>query len=139
MELRGAEVVCQMLKDEGVKYVFGVPGNTEIPLLDALAQTPEITYISAIHESVSMGMADGYARASGNVGVVLVHTTPGTAYIIGNLYNAYNAGTPIVVLAGQQDSRLQWSEPLLDSDLLPMVSQFTKDRWWVGHATCSLI
>lgn len=134
MELRGAEVVCQMLKDEGVKYVFGVPGNTEIPLLDALAQTPEITYISAVHESVSMGMADGYARASGNVGVVLVHTTPGTAYIIGNLYNAYNAGTPIVVLAGQQDSRLQWSEPLLDSDLLPMVSQFTKDRWWVGHA-----
>ncbi|TET15345.1 MAG: thiamine pyrophosphate-binding protein, partial [Dehalococcoidia bacterium] len=134
MELRGAEVVCQMLKDECVKYVFGVPGNTEIPLLDALAQTPEITYLSAIHESVSMGMADGYARASGNVGVVLVHTTPGTAYIIGNLYNAYNAGTPIVVLAGQQDSRLQWSDPLLDSDLLPMVSQFTKDRWWVGHA-----
>ena len=134
MELSGAEVVCQMLKDEGVRYVFGVPGSTEIPLLDALARTPEITYISAIHESVSMGMADGYARASGNVGVVLVHTTPGTAYIIGNLYNAYNAGTPIVVLAGQQDSRLQWSDPLLDSDLLPMVSQFTKDRWWVGHA-----
>ncbi len=134
MELRGAEVICQMLRDEGVKYVFGVPGNTEIPLLDALARTPEITYLSAIHESVSMAMADGYARASGRVGVVLVHTTPGTAYIIGNLYNAYNAGTPIVVLAGQQDSRLQWSDPFLDSDLLPMVSQFTKDRWWVGHA-----
>ncbi len=126
--------MCRILKDEGVKYVFGVPGNSEVPLLDTLAQTPEIRYISAVHESVSMGMADGYARASGSVGVVLVHTTPGTANIIGNLSNAYDAGTPVVVLAGQQDSRLQWSDPLLDSDLLPMVSQHTKDRWWVGHA-----
>jgi benzoylformate decarboxylase len=80
-----------------------------------------------------MGMADGYARASGNVGVVLVHTTPGTANIIGNLTNAYDAGTPLVIIAGQQDSRLKWCDPLLDSDLLPMVSQHTKDRWWVSR------
>jgi len=134
MEMTGAEVICRILKDQSVKYVFGVPGNTEIPLLDTLAQTPEITYLSAIHEAVSMGMADGYARASDEVGVVLVHTAPGTAYIVGNLYNAYNAGTPIVVLAGQQDSRLQWHDPYLDSDLLPLVSEYTKERWWVGHA-----
>jgi benzoylformate decarboxylase len=130
----GAEVVCSILKNEGVKYVFGVPGNSEVPLLDALAQTKGIRYISAIHESVSLGMADGYARASGNVGVVLVHTTPGTANIIGNLSNAYDAGTPLVVIAGQQDSRLQWCDSLLDSDILPMVSQHTKDRWRVNRA-----
>ena len=130
----GAEVVCSILKSESVKYVFGVPGNSEVPILDALAQTRGIRYISAIHESVSMGMADGYARASGNVGVVLVHTTPGTANIIGNLSNAYDAGTPLVIIAGQQDSRLQWCDSLLDSDILPMVSQHTKDRWRVGRA-----
>jgi benzoylformate decarboxylase len=130
----GAEVVCSILKSEGVKYVFGVPGNSEVPILDALAQTRGIKYISAVHESVSMAMADGYARASGNVGVVLVHTTPGTANIIGNLSNAYDAGTPLVVIAGQQDSRLQWCDSLLDSDILPMVSQHTKDRWRVGRA-----
>lgn len=130
----GAEVVCSILKSEGVEYVFGVPGNTEIPLLDALANTKGLKYISAVHESVSIAMADGYARASGKVGVVLVHTAPGTANIIGNLYNAHDAGTPLVVIAGQQDSRLQWSDPLLDADLLPMVSQYTKERWWVGHA-----
>jgi len=129
----GAEVVCSILKSEGVKYVFGVPGNSEVPLLDVLAQTKGIRYISAIHESVSLGMADGYARASGNVGVVLVHTTPGTANIIGNLSNAYDAGTPLVVIAGQQDSRLQWCDSLLDSDILPMVSQHTKDRWRVSR------
>jgi benzoylformate decarboxylase len=129
----GAEVVCSILKSEDVKYVFGVPGNSEVPLLDALAQTKGIRYISAIHESVSMGMADGYARASGKVGVVLVHTTPGTANIIGNLSNAYDAGTPLVVIAGQQDSRLQWCDSLLDSDILPMVSQHTKERWRVSR------
>ncbi len=131
--MTGAEVVCNILKNEGVKYVFGVPGNSEVPLLDALVQTRGIRYISAIHESVSMGMADGYARASGNAGVVLVHTTPGTANIMGNLSNAYDAGTPLVVIAGQQDSRLQWCDSLLDSDILPMVSQHTKDRWRVNR------
>jgi len=133
-KMTGAELICNILKNEGVEYVFGVPGNTEIPILDALASTKGIKYISAIHESVSIAMADGYARASGKVGVVLVHTTPGTANIIGNLYNAHDAGTPLVVIAGQQDSRLQWSDPLLDADLLPMVSQFTKERWSIGHA-----
>src|SRR4030065_2755626 len=125
IEMTGAELICSILKNEGVKYVFGVPGNSEVPLLDALAQTRDIKYISAIHESVSLGMADGYARASGNVGGVLVHTTPGAANIIGNLSNAYDAGTTLVIIAGQQDSRLKWSDPLLDSDLLPMVSQHT--------------
>ncbi len=132
--MRGADVVCSILRNEGVKYVFGVPGNSEVPLLDSLAQTRGTKYISAIHESVSMAMADGYARASGKVGVALVHTTPGTANIIGNLSNAYDAGTPIVVIAGQQDSRLQWCDSLLDSDLLPMVSQHTKARWSVSRA-----
>ena len=129
--MTGAEVVCHILKEEGVEFVFGVPGSTEVPLLDTLAQTPGIKFISAVHESVSVAMADGYARASGKPGVVLVHTAPGTANSIGNLYNAYGAGTPLVIIAGQQDSRMQWLEPFLDADLLPMVSQFTKERWWV--------
>ena len=97
--MNGAEAICHILEDEGVKYIFGVPGSTEIPILDALTQTAEIKYISAVHEAVSMGMADGYARASGKAGVVLVHTAPGTSYIIGNLYNAYNANTPVVIIA----------------------------------------
>lgn len=130
----GAEAICHILEDEGVKYVFGVPGSTEIPILDVLTQTPEIKYISAVHESVSMGMADGYARASGKAGVVLVHSAPGTSYIIGNLYNAYNANVPVVVIAGKQDSRMAWCDPFLDAELLPVVSQFTKGCWNVTHS-----
>ncbi|MFC1963147.1 thiamine pyrophosphate-binding protein [Chloroflexota bacterium] len=134
MEMTGAEIICRILKNEGVRYLFGVPGYTEVPLLHTLARISGIRYISAAHESVSVGMADGYARASGQVGIVLVHTTPGAANIIGNLYNAYNAGTPLMVIAGLQDSRLQWGDPSLDSDLLPMVTQYTKSRWRVSRA-----
>jgi benzoylformate decarboxylase len=133
-EMTGADAICRILKDRGVRYVFGVPGNTEVPLLDALASDPDLEYISAVHESASIAMADGYARASGKVGVVLVHTAPGTANIVGGLYNAFNAGSPVVVLAGMQDSRLPWSDAFLDSDLLPMVSQHTKSREWVARA-----
>ena len=132
--MTGAEVICRVLRDSGVRYVFGVPGNTEVPLLDALARDPDLEYISAIHESVSIAMADGYARASGKLGVVLVHTAPGTANVVGGLYNAFIAGSPIVVLAGMQDSRLPWSDAFLDSDLLPMVSQHTKSREWVARS-----
>ncbi|MBW1902349.1 MAG: thiamine pyrophosphate-binding protein, partial [Deltaproteobacteria bacterium] len=132
--MTGAEIICHIFKEEGVEYVFGVPGMTEVPLLDSLSQIPGIRFLGAVHESVSVAMADGYARVSGKPGVVLVHTAPGTANAIGNMYNAYNAGTPMVVLAGQQDSHLKWSDPLLDADLLPMVSKFTKERYWVGHA-----
>ncbi len=132
--MTGAEVVCRILEEEGVEYIFGVPGSTEVPLLDVIARTPGIKFIGAVHEAVSVAMADGYARASGKPGVVMVHTAPGTANAIGNLYNAYNAGTPIVLLAGQQDSRFQFLEPYLDADPLPMVSGFTKDRWCVSHA-----
>jgi benzoylformate decarboxylase len=99
--MTGAEVVCRILEEEGVEYIFGVPGSTEVPLLDVIARTPGIKFIGAVHEAVSVAMADGYARASGKPGVVMVHTAPGTANTIGNLYNAYNAGTPIVLLAGQ--------------------------------------
>ncbi|MDO8691537.1 MAG: thiamine pyrophosphate-binding protein, partial [Dehalococcoidia bacterium] len=63
------EAVCQALKAQDVEYVFGNPGTTEVPFLDALASFPSIHYILALHESVAVGMADGYARASGRPGV----------------------------------------------------------------------
>lgn len=132
--MTGAELICRVFKDEGVKYVFGVPGSTEVPVMDAIAQDPDITYISAVHEAVSTGMADGYARASGGMGVVMVHTAPGTSNVIGNLYTAHAAGTPMLVIGGKQDTRLKWSDCYLDADLLPMVSSFTKACWEVNHA-----
>jgi len=68
-----------MLEDGGGKVYFRKPGTTEVPLLDALCDFPEITYVLTLQESVAVGMADGYTRSGGDVGVVNVHTSVGTA------------------------------------------------------------
>lgn len=133
-EMTGSQMVWNILKDEGVEYVFGVSGISVMSLLRTLTQMPDIRYIHAAHESVSMGMADGYARASGKLGVVLVHSTPGLSNVMGNLHNAYSAGTPILVIAGRRDSRVEWSDRFIDVDFLPMVSQVTKGRWMINRA-----
>lgn len=76
-KLLGSEALVQILKQEGVEYVFGLPGSTELQFMDSLEAHPEIKYILGLHESVSAAMAEGYARASGKVGVVNLHTFVG--------------------------------------------------------------
>ena len=87
-KMKGARAFLECLKMEGVKYIFGNPGTTEVPLLDALCDFPEITYVLTLQESVAVGMADGYTRSGGDVGVVNVHTSVGTANTIGGVYTA---------------------------------------------------
>lgn len=128
-EMTGAQIVCETLRAEGVNYMFGTTGTTEVPFLDALVGYPEVEFILALHESQAVAMADGYARACGRPGVILVHTTPGTCNALGNLFNAHCAGAPLVVIAGQQDTRLLLREPSLASELVALVRQFAKWSW----------
>src|SRR5665811_2630664 len=72
--IRGAEIFLGALQKSGVRYLFGLPGSTEATILDALAGNSELEYILGLHENVVVGMADGYARASGQVGVANLHT-----------------------------------------------------------------
>ena len=120
------EALCRALQSQGVEYVFGNPGTTEIPILDTLARFPEIRYVLALHESVAAAMADGYARASGRPSVANVHTTPGVANSLGMLFNARRDGVPLVLLAGQQAARFLLREPMLSADLVQMTEQFAK-------------
>src|SRR5262249_41756278 len=83
-----------------VRYVFGNPGTTELPLMDQFSARSEIEYILALHEDSALGIAIGYAEATGKPAVVNLHTNPGLAHALGNLYNAYRAGTPLIVTAG---------------------------------------
>jgi len=129
----GAQIIWDVLKDEEVEYIFGVPGSTETPLITSMGRAPEIKYILSAHESVSAGMADGYARTNGKLGVVMVHTAPGVANVVGNLYNAYRAGTPLLFIVGQQDATLENRDPRLDIDLQPMVSEISKGYWKVNR------
>jgi len=132
--MTGAESMFEMLVRAGVRHVFGNPGTTELPLMDLFAARPEISYILALHEDSALGMAVGYAEASGSPAVVNLHTAPGLAHGLGNLYNASRAGTPLIVTAGQQDTRAMIEEPLLYGNMVEAARQYTKWAWEVHHA-----
>jgi len=102
--------------------------------MDLFASRDEIKYILALHEDSALGIAAGYAEATGRPAVVNLHTNPGLAHALGNLYNVYRAGTPLIVTAGQQDTRSMIDEPLLYADMLQLARQHTKWCWEVHHA-----
>ncbi|MEV0340766.1 thiamine pyrophosphate-binding protein [Nocardia sp. NPDC050713] len=123
----GRDIIFDYLREVGIEYAFGVPGTHEIPLLDGTT-IPEngVEYVPCLHENIALGAAMGYARMSGRPGAAIVHITPGTANIIGNLYNAYRSNIPLIVFCGQQHSDLLVQEPILASDLVHTAEQYTK-------------
>jgi len=121
--------VADTLVAYGVTAVFGNPGTTELPLVQAIGQRSELTYYLCLHESVATGMAAGYAIATGRAGVSLLHAAPGLANGLGNVYNAFRNRVPLVVLSGQQDRRHQLLNPVLYSDLAAMMAPFCKWSW----------
>ncbi|MBX6311319.1 MAG: thiamine pyrophosphate-binding protein [Isosphaeraceae bacterium] len=126
MPLRGADVLLEMLAEAGVRYLFGNPGTTELPLMDALIDHPRIRYVLGLQEVPVMAMADGYAQATRHLGVVNLHTACGLGHGMGILYNAHRSGTPLLVTAGQQDRRLKFEEPILAADLVAVARPWTK-------------
>jgi len=124
--MRGIEAVLEVLHASGVHYIFGNPGSTELPLNDAMAGDRRFQYVLGLHELPVTAMADGYAMASGQLGVVCLHTCSGLGNAMGMLYNAYCEGTPLLVLAGQQDRRLLFEEPLFAGDMVSVTRPWTK-------------
>ncbi|MGL6073868.1 MAG: thiamine pyrophosphate-binding protein [Fimbriiglobus sp.] len=131
---RGAEVLLELLRSEGVEYIFGNPGTTELPLMDALLTTPEIRYVLALQEASAVAMADGYAQAARRPGFLNLHTAGGLGHGMGNLLNASVSQTPLVVTAGQQDSRHTINDPLLFGDLVQIARPAVKWAMEVTHA-----
>ncbi len=125
-KIKGAEALIEILKSEGVEYVFGIPGATEVLFMDALENTTGIKYILGLNEIVSAGMAEGYARATGKPGFLNLHTGPGVAGAMPMLYNAQAGGVPLVITAGQQDTRLLQHDPHLTGDIVGMGKIYTK-------------
>ena len=112
--------------------MFGNPGTTELPLMDALAVENELRYILGLQEAAVMAMADGYAQASGKLTVVNLHVAPGLGNAMGMLYDAQKAASPILVTAGQQDLEFAATEPILWADLPTLARPFTK---WAAEVT----
>ena len=121
--MTGKKALLEMLRAEGVEYIFGNPGTSEGAIMDALEDYPDLHYVLATQEGAAMGAADAYARATGRPSFVNLHIETGLANGISLLHNAAAGGTPLVLTAGNKDMRklVEGRTPLAD-----MVKQFTK-------------
>ncbi len=124
--MSGKRAFLDLLKQEGVTVMFGNPGTTELPLMDAFAVEHDIKYILGLQEAALMAMADGYAQASGNLAVLNLHVAPGLGNAMGMLYDALKANAPVLITAGQQDLEYVVTEPVLTADLPTLARPFVK-------------
>ncbi len=124
--MSGKRAFLDLLKQEGVTVMFGNPGTTELPLMDAFAVEHDIRYILGLQEAALMSMADGYAQASGGLAVLNLHVAPGLGNAMGMLYDAMKANAPVLVTAGQQDFEYLATEPILSADLPTLARPFVK-------------
>src|SRR6059036_734701 len=128
-----AAALMEILRSAGVRYLFGNPGTTELPFLDALPDSG-LEYVLGLQEATAVAAADGYAQAAGTIGVVNVHVAPGLANGLSILHSAARAKTPLLVTAGQQDTRFLMDAPILAADLVRMAEQFTKWAYEIRRA-----
>ena len=122
-------MLLEVLRTEGVRELFGNPGSTELPLIDALAAADDLHYVLALQEATVVAMAEGYAQATRRPAFVNLHTSAGLGNAIGNLTNARANGTPLVVTAGQQHYAHIAHDPLLAGPLVELAHGTVK---W-GH------
>ncbi|MCL5734976.1 MAG: thiamine pyrophosphate-binding protein [Actinobacteria bacterium] len=134
MRTTGSQALLEVLRGEGVEYVFGIPGATEIRFMDALERASDIHYVLGLHEVVCAGMAEGYARATGRPGFLNLHTASGVAAATPMLYNAFLGGVPLVVTCGQNDTRLLQHDPHLSGDIVAIAKPHTKWATEITHA-----
>ena len=122
----GAAETVAALASAGVDHVFGLPGTTIMDILDALAQQDAIRYITVRHEQVAAFMADGYARASGTVGVCLASRGPGAANLAIGVHNAHAESIPVLAVVGQVGDDIAARHAFEETDLLTMFAPMTK-------------
>ncbi|SDR37533.1 benzoylformate decarboxylase [Rhizobiales bacterium GAS191] len=130
--LEGKRAFLELCAQEGIEFIFGNPGTTELALMDALATEERIRYVLGLQEAAVMGIADGYGQASGRLAAVNLHAAPGLGNALGMLHNAKKAGTPLLVTAGQQNLEFALTEPLLWDDLASMARPLVK---WSAEVT----
>ena len=125
MKLTGAEILCQSLEQLGVKHVFGYPGGAILPVYDALGKS-KLHHILVRHEQGATHMADGYARASGGVGVAMATSGPGATNMVTGIATAMLDSSPIVCITGQVGSKLLGSDAFQEIDITGITMPITK-------------
>jgi benzoylformate decarboxylase len=130
--ITGRSAFLALLKDEGITHLFGNPGTTELPIMHALRDHPDLTYVMAMQESLVVAIADGFSRASGRLVACNVHVAPGLGNALGSLFNAKFTGTPMILTAGQQEQGHGLMEPVLFGPLVQMAEPLVK---WAVEVT----
>ncbi|MDO5117549.1 MAG: biosynthetic-type acetolactate synthase large subunit [Eggerthellaceae bacterium] len=131
--LTGAQAVIASLEAEGVELVFGYPGGSVLAIYDALYASP-ITHITARHEQGAVHEADGYARATGKVGVVLVTSGPGASNTVTGIATAYMDSVPLVIVTGQVPTTMIGTDAFQESDIMGMSMPVVKHSFLVKSA-----
>ena len=116
MELSGADILVRCLNDEGVEFLFGYPGGSVLHIYDALYQQDDVKHILVRHEQAATHAADGYARATGKPGVVLVTSGPGATNAVTGIATAYMDSIPMIVITGQVPSAVIGSDAFQEVD-----------------------
>jgi acetolactate synthase-1/2/3 large subunit len=135
VELSGAEIVIQCLKDEGVEYIFGYPGGSVLHIYDALFKQDDVKHILVRHEQGATHAADGYARSTGKPGVVLVTSGPGATNAVTGIATAYMDSIPLVVLTGQVSLPVIGSDAFQECDTIGITRPCVKHNFLVKDVT----
>src|ERR1700752_2202181 len=132
MKKKGAEIVWECLTREGVEVVFGYPGGANMPIYDAMLNYP-VHHVLVRHEQGAAHMADGYARASGKVGVALATSGPGATNLVTGIATAMLDSSPVVFITGQVPSHLLGSDAFQETDIPGVTLPITKHNFLVTN------
>ena len=134
MKLTGAEIIWECLQKEGVDVVFGYPGGAILPTYDAMTKYPQIHHVLVRHEQGATHMADGYARASGKVGVAIATSGPGATNMVTGIATAMMDSSPIVCITGQVGSKAIGTDAFQETDVTGVTQPITKHNYLVTKA-----
>src|SRR3954464_13792347 len=129
--ITGAEIIVKALIDQGVDIIFGYPGGAVLPLYDALFKQNRIKHILVRHEQAAVHAAEGYARSTGKVGVVLVTSGPGATNTVTGLTDALMDSVPVVVITGQVPTHLIGNDAFQEADTVGITRPCTKHNYLI--------
>src|SRR5580698_11104571 len=130
VEMTGAQIVCEVLKRQGVEVVFGIPGGANLPMNDALGLSG-IRFILTRHEQGASHMADGYARATGKAGVCFATSGPGATNLVTGLATANMDSIPVIAITGQVRTGVIGSDAFQEADITGITRPITKHNFLV--------
>jgi acetolactate synthase-1/2/3 large subunit len=133
--LTGAQLLCRLLREQGVDLMFGYPGGAIMPFYHALPEFPELRHVLVRHEQAAVHAADGYARASGRPGVCVATSGPGATNLVTGLATAQMDSSPVVAITGQVPRAMIGRDAFQETDIIGITLPITKHSVAINDVT----